>query len=401
MKGSRLELADIFRLYGPAYREQHRLTKEQVGAMFAIENCRTAVLGGHVDKCDHCGHTRISYNSCRNRHCPKCQSLAKAEWLQERLSELLPVEYFHVVFTLPACFNSLALQNKEVVYNLLFHSASQTLLEIAADPKHLGAEIGFLSILHTWGQNLQLHPHLHFIIPGGGLSRDGSRWISCRKGFFLPVKVLSRLFRKLFVKNLSQAYEKRSLNFYGSIEELSCRDAFYKLLSEAGKNKWVVYCKRPVSGPQQVLNYLGQYTHRVAISNSRLLSLEQGQVRFSWRDYRDSNRIKEMSLDASEFIRRFLLHILPTGFQRIRYYGWMSNRKRTDKLAVCRKLLGLLSDQTSQKPQEQSKDNKLEIEVPKEKAIDKCPVCKQGRMIVIEILNPLLLSSSTIGIDSS
>jgi hypothetical protein len=313
----------------------------------------------------------------------------------------LPVEYFHVVFTLPDCFNSLAVQNKEVVYNLLFHSASQTLLEIAADPKHLGAEIGFLSILHTWGQNLQLHPHIHFIIPGGGLPTDGSRWISCRKGFFLPVRVLSRLFRKLFVKNLSQAYEKRSLNFYNSIEELSCRDAFYKLLSEAGKNEWVVYCKRPVSGPEQVLNYLGQYTHRVAISNNRLLRLEQAEVRFRWRDYRDSNRIKEMSLDASEFIRRFLLHILPVGFQRIRYYGWMSNRKRTDKLAVCRKLLGLLSDQASEKSQEQSKDNKLEIEVPKEKAIDICPVCKQGRMIVIELMNPLLLSSSTIGIDSS
>ena len=288
-----------------------------------------------------------------------------------------------------------------MVYNLLLRSASQTLLKIAADPKHLGAEIGFLCLLHTWGQNLQIHPHLHCIIPGGGLSTDSSRWISCRKGFFLPVKVLSRLFRKLFVKNLSQAYEDRALHFYGSIEELSCRDAFYKLLSEEGKREWVVYCKRPMSGPEQVLNYLGQYTHRVAISNNRLISLEQGKVRFSWRDYRDGNRIKEMSLDASEFIRRFLLHILPDGFQRIRYYGWMSNRKRTEKLAICRKLLGLLSDQAPQEPKEQSKDNKLETEGSKEKPIDKCPVCKQGRMIVIETLNPLLLSSRDVGIDSS
>ncbi len=350
--------------------------------MRAIEVCRTAALGGHLDQCEQCGHRRISYNSCRNRHCPKCQALAKVEWLAAREAELLPVHYFHVVFTLPECLAPLALQNKRVVYNLLFRAASQTLLQIAADPKHLGAEIGFLAILHTWGQNLLDHPHLHCVVPGGGLSPDGKRWISCRKKFLLPVRVLSRLFRRLFLQSLKHSFEQGKLEFHGSLRDLAESACFGQLVKAAGQKEWVVYAKAPFGGPRQVLHYLGQYTHRVAISNNRLVNCENGQVSFRWKDYRQGNRVGIMTLEATEFIRRFLLHVLPDGFQRIRYFGWMGNRHRAAKLDLCRELLNCRSDvPQTEKPvpswlilYEKLTGHSLEI----------CPVCQQGRMNRLE-----------------
>lgn len=352
--------------------------------MRALEVCRTAALGGHLDQCDQCGYRRLSYNSCRNRHCPKCQSLAKVQWLEAREAELLPVQYFHVVFTLPECLAPVALQNKRVVYNLLFRAASQTLLQIAADPKHLGAEIGFLAILHTWGQNLLHHPHLHCVVPGGGLSMDGKRWINCRNKFFLPVRVLSRLFRRLFLQFLRQSFEQGKMEFHGSLRDLGESKCFGQLVQTARQKEWVVYAKPPFGGPKQVLHYLGQYTHRVAISNNRLVKCENGQVSFRWKDYRQGNRIGVMTLEATEFIRRFLLHVLPDGFQRIRYFGWLGNRHRAAKLALCRQLLNCRNDEPqSEKPvnswltlYEKLTGQSLEI----------CPVCEQGRMLRVESL---------------
>lgn len=311
------------------------------------------------------------------------------------MSELLPVEYFHVVFTLPESFNSLALHNKRVVYDLLFRAASQTLIRIAADPKHLGVEIGFTAVLHTWGQTLLLHPHLHCIVAGGGL-QDG-RWVSSREGFFLPVKVLSRLFRGLFLNHLKRAYDDAKLDFYGSIEQLAEPAAFSNLLLEAAKTEWVVYAKRPFGGPAQVLEYLGRYTHRVAISNNRLLKSESGQVAFTWKDYRDRDAVKQMTLDAEEFIRRFLLHILPDGFQRIRHFGFLSNRNKKEKLDLCRKSLGVDSQSQSKQPS----DWKSRYEELTGVSLDACPVCGKGRMIAIEIFNPLRFSPIIEGIDSS
>jgi len=379
-----LEVADVFRQYGSAFltfRGNHQ-SHAQRRVMRAIEVCRTAALGGHLDQCEQCGHRRISYNSCRNRHCPKCQALAKVEWLAAREAELLPIHYFHVVFTLPECLAPLALQNKRVVYNLLFRAASQTLLQIAADPKHLGAEIGFLAILHTWGQNLLDHPHLHCVVPGGGLSPDGKRWISCRKKFLLPVRVLSRLFRRLFLQSLKHSFEQGKLEFHGSLRDLAESACFGELVKAAGQKEWVVYAKAPFGGPRQVLHYLGQYTHRVAISNNRLVNCENGQVSFRWKDYRQGNRVGIMTLEATEFIRRFLLHVLPDGFQRIRYFGWMGNRHRAAKLALCRELLNCRSDMPqTEKPvpswlilYEKLTGHSLEI----------CPVCQQGRMNRVE-----------------
>jgi hypothetical protein len=279
-----LEVADILRQIGPAYREQHAaaLSTGQRRVMRDIERCRTAALGGHVDQCDDCGHQRISFNSCRNRHCPKCQSLARAQWLEDRQAELLPAEYFHVVFTVPQEIAAIAYQNKAVVYDILFHATSETLRTIAGDRKHLGAEIGFIAILHTWGQNLMHHPHLHCVVPGGGMSPDGRGWISCRPGFFLPVKVLSRLFRRLFLEQLQQAYDDNKLNFCNGLEALRSRVAFAKYLAPAAHAEWVVYAKKPFGGPEQVLQYLGRYTHRVAISNNRLLEFADGHVTFAW-----------------------------------------------------------------------------------------------------------------------
>ncbi len=333
------ELADIFRQHGPAYRQAHSLPLYQHRLMQAIETCRTEVMGGVVEWCDHCQYTHIRYRSCRNRHCPKCQGAAREKWLQQRTAELLPAEYFHVVFTLPESIAAIAFYNKEVVYDLLFAATAETLLTIAGDPEHLGVEIGFFAVLHSWGQNLHFHPHLHCIVPGGGLSADHDRWIPSRTGFFLPVKVLSRLFRRLFLEALEKAYAAGQLQFFGDLEPLRDPPAFARYLTPLKNTDWVVYAKPPFGGPQQVLQYLGRYTHRVAISNRRLLALEDGQVSFQWKDYRDQQQQKVMTVSAEEFIQRFLQHALPPRFQRIRYYGFLANCHRAAKLELCRRLL--------------------------------------------------------------
>ena len=336
-----LEVADIFRQHGAAYRQAHRLAVGQSRVMRAIEICRTAALGGHVEKCGHCAATRNAYNSCRNRHCPKCQGAERVKWLESRKDELLPVEYFHVVFTVPEQIAQIAFYNKEKVYNILFRAAAETLLTIAGDPKHLGAGIGFFAVLHTWGQNLLHHPHLHCVVPGGGLSLDHERWIACRPGFFLPVRVLSRLFRRLFLQPLDQAFQDGDLQLFGDLAPLRNPSAFAAYLAPLRQAEWVVYSKPPFGGPQQVLEYLGRYTHRVAISNQRLVSLQDGRVTFQWKDYRHQRKQKSktMTVDAAEFIRRFLIHTLPRGFQRIRHFGFLANCHRKDKLALCRSLL--------------------------------------------------------------
>jgi len=318
MDRPRLEVADVLRRYGEAYREQHAasLSTAQRRVMSAIELCRTAALGGHLEQCDQCQHQRIAYDSCRNRHCPKCQSLARAQWIEDRQCELLDTQYFHVVFTLPEEIAAIAYQNKKVVYDILFRATSETLGTIAADPKHLGAEIGFFTVLHTWGQNLMFHPHLHCVVPGGGLSPDGDRWVSCRPGFFLPVHVLSRLFRRLFLELLQQAFNAGQLHFFTSLHQLQVPSAFAAYLAPLRQAEWVVYAKAPFAGPQQVLDYVGRYTHRVAISNHRLLDIENGQVQFRYKDYRQDGLQKTMTLSADEFIRRFLLHfssLMPLG----------------------------------------------------------------------------------------
>ena len=324
MPGPTPELADIFRQYGAAYRQTHALPLHQHRLMQAIENCRTAALGGAVEWCDHCQNTRIVYRSCRNRHCPKCQGLARERWIQQRLAELLPVEYFHVVFTVPEQIAAIAFYNKEVVYQILFRTVAATLLTIARDPQHLGAAIGFFAVLHTWGQNLHLHPHLHCVVPGGGLSPDGE-WKACLPGFFLPVRVLSRLFRRLFLEALEKAYADGELQFFSDLEPLREASAFAQYLAPVRQTEWVVYAKPPFGGPPQVIEYLGRYTHRVAISNQRLLALAEDQVSFRWKDYRHPEQQKVMTVSAEEFIRRFLLHALPPGFQRIRYFGLLAN----------------------------------------------------------------------------
>ena len=380
------EVADVFRRYGNAYRERHdaALPTAQRRVMTAIERCRTAALGGHVDQCDQCGHQRISYNSCRNRHCPKCQSLARVEWLEDRRAEILDTQYFHVVFTVPEEIAAIAYQNKEIVYGILFRTAAETLRTIAADPRHLGAEIGFFAVLHTWGQNLLHHPHLHCVVTGGGLSPDGSRWIACRAGFFLPVKVLSRLFRRLFVEALEKAFDAGMLRFFAALDPLRERDAFRRHLAPVRRAKWVVYAKPPFAGPDQVLDYVGRYTHRVALSNDRLLDIEDGKVRFRWKDYRQGSRRKTMTLDADEFIRRFLLHVLPDRFQRIRYYGLLGNRHRRTKLARCRDLLGMPEPEI--RPGDAVKDYRDRYEELTGTSLWACPVCHHGRMLEIEIL---------------
>jgi hypothetical protein len=302
-------VADIFRQIGPAYRQEHAdsLSRGQRRVMTDTERCRTAALGGHLEQCDACGHQRIAFNSCRDRHCPKCQSLVRAQWLQDRQAELLPVEYFHVVFTVPQQIAAIAYQNKTVVYDILFRATAETLRTIAADPKHLGAEIGFIAVLHTWGQTLMHHPHLHCVVPGGGMSLDGKRWIACRPGFFLPVRVLSALFRRLFLTQLRQAFNDNELHFFNALAALQAPHAFAEYLAPMADADWVVYAKKPFGGPEQVLEYLGRYTHRVAISNNRLVEFTDGQVAFQWKDYRQESQPKVMRLDASEFTRRFLL----------------------------------------------------------------------------------------------
>ncbi len=386
MRPAGLEVADIFRQCGPAFRMQNTasLSRGQRRVMSAIEQCRTAALGGHVEQCDACGHQRIAYNSCRNRHCPKCQSMARDQWLSERQAELLPVEYFHVVFTVPQEVAAIAYQNKEVVYNILFQATAQTLRTIGADPKHLGAEIGFIAILHTWGQNLLHHPHLHCVVPGGGISADDQRWISCRPGFFLPVRVLSRLFRCLFLELLQQAFDGGELHFFNSIEGLKDRLAFAKYIAPATQTEWVVYAKAPFGGPKQVLEYLGRYTHRVAISNNRLLELNDGAVTFAWKDYRHESKNKTMRLDAHEFIRRFLLHVLPSGFQRIRSYGFLANRYRQVKIELCRKLLGAPVPVVAVDVSDQSIDYRDRYQRLTGLSLRDCPHCGKGQMVRIE-----------------
>jgi hypothetical protein len=342
-----LEVADIFRHHGPAWRSAHagHVSLGQLKVMSAIEDCRTAALGGHVARCenDKCGHTQIAYNSCRNRHCPKCQGAAAKEWLAEREKELLPVPYFHVVFSLPAKIADIGYQNKAVVYDLLFKASSETMLTIAADPKRLGARIGILSVLHTWGSALNHHPHVHMIVPGGGFSLDGKRWISCRPRYLLPVEVLSCLFRRLLLEKLVAAHAAGELLFFGKHTKLSDAKAFAAYLKPLRNSDWVVYCKEPFGGPEEVLRYLARYTHRVAISNRRLVSLDKKGVTFKWKDYRleGPKRYKQMTLDTNEFIRRFLMHVLPQGFHRIRYYGFLTCQTRAKNIARIRELLAL------------------------------------------------------------
>jgi Putative transposase/Transposase zinc-binding domain len=338
-----LEVADVFRRFGAAWRaaQDGHLDRGRRRVMAAIEACRTARLGGHSESCGACGLVRIAYNSCRNRHCPKCQGLTRAQWLEDRQAELLPVPYFHVVFTVPAEITAIAFHNKAVVYDILFKATNETLRTIAADPKHLGAELGFVAVLHSWGQALQHHPHLHCVVPAGGLSSDGSRWVACRPGFFLPVKVLSRLFRRIFLEQLTAAFDAGKLAFFSDLGTLADPSAFARHLAPLRKVKWVVYAKRPFGGPEQVLAYLGRYTHRVAIANSRLIGIEDGGVSFRWKDYRHHDKPKVMTLEPGEFIRRLLLHVLPDGFHRIRHYGFLANGRRAAKLENCRRLLAV------------------------------------------------------------
>jgi Putative transposase/Transposase zinc-binding domain len=401
MDRPKLEVADVFHRYGEAYRERHgaSMSTAQRRVMTAIELCRTAALGGHLERCDECGHERNCFNSCRDRHCPKCQSLARSRWIEDRQSELLEVPYFHVVFTVPKEIAAITYQNKKVVYGILFRVTAETLTTIAADPKHLGAQIGFFAVLHTWGQNLLFHPHLHCVVPGGGPSPDGQRWISCRPNFFLPVRVLSRLFRRLFLEALQKAFDAGKLQFFGALEPLRECLAFVRHLARAKTSEWVVYAKRPFTGPQQVLDYVGRYTHRVAISNNRLLDIENDQVRFQWKDYRTGGQVKAMTLSADEFIRRFLLHVLPGGFQRIRYYGFLGNRYRQEKLDQCRRLLGMQMPGPPAIPIREQ-DYRDRYEDLTGCSLRQCPQCQRGRMVLVAIL-PRFSSCSPVIIDSS
>ena len=370
-----LEVADIFRSAGPAYRAIHagHLSLHQLKVMSAIEHCRTAALGGHVEACQDCGHWRIAYNSCRNRHCPKCQGAAARAWLAEREADLLPVGYFHVVFTLPAEVADIAFHNKALVYDLLFRAASETMLTIAADPKHLGARIGITAVLHTWGSAMTHHPHVHMIVPGGGIALDGTRWVSSRPAFLLPVRVLGKLFRRLFLTRLNELHSKGRLAFFGHLAEFADRRAFLRHLAPVTKKRWVVYAKAPFAGPEAVLAYLSRYTHRVAISNSRLLAFDEAGVTFRYKDYRRSgpDRQQVMTLAADEFIRRFLLHVLPRGFHRIRHYGLLASVTHKANVALARELLGVAITPEPIEPEET-----IDTRPP-------CPCCG-GHMIVIE-----------------
>lgn len=374
-----LEVADIFREHGAAWRAANagHASLGQLKAMSAIETCRTAALGGHVEQCEDCRHTRIAYNSCRNRHCPKCQANTARNWLEAREAELLPVPYYHVVFTLPGEVADIAYHNKSVVYDLLFKASAETVLTIAADPKHLGARPGITSVLHTWGSAMTHHPHIHMIVPGGGISLDGKHWISCRPGFFLPVRVLSRLFRRLFLAKLLAAHQAGQLNFFNRHAGLSDPQAFAHWLKPHYNTEWVVYAKRPFAGPEAVLQYLSRYTHRVAIANSRLIAADSNGVTFKYKDYRikGRRRYKTMTLKPHEFIRRFLIHVLPTGFHRIRHYGLIANGNRTANIAQVRKLLDV------PEPQDDTEADTLSDEP--HGYVKPCPCCG-GAMIVIE-----------------
>jgi len=376
-----LEVADIFRAHGATYRRDHagHLNLPQLKVMSAIESCRTAALGGHVAACTRCDHQHVAYNSCRNRHCPKCQGAAAQDWMEARMEDLLPVEYFHVVFTLPAQIADIAYQNKAAVYGLLFKASSETLRIIATDPKHLGAKIGMTSVLHTWGSAMTHHPHVHVIVPGGGLSPHGKRWIACRAGFFLPVKVLSRLFRRLFLEGLARLHKAGKLRFFGDLVKLADPEVFAAHLVPLRKTNWVVYAKPPFGGPEAVLAYLSRYTHRIAISNHRLINADGDTVAFRWKDYRikRGDKMKIMRLPTSEFIRRFLIHVLPSGFHRIRHTGFLANGIRRDRIARIRHLL----DAGSKPDQVPDEATTTEREDPP--ALQHCPKCG-GVMVIIE-----------------
>jgi len=384
-----VEVADIFRAHGAAYRRTHALARAPRRAMQAIETCRTAALGGHRETCDTCGAERIAYNSCRNRHCPKCQTLAKERWLAARRAELLPVEYFHVVFTLPHALNALAQGNPRVIYTLLFRAVAATLTTFGRDPRHLGGDLGGTAILHTWGQNLSQHLHLHCVVAGGALTQDGARWIAAPPGFLFPVRALARVFRGKYLQALHRAFTTGQLLFAGSLASLADPEAFATWLRGLRQHDWVVYAKRPFAGPTQILEYLGRYTHRVAISNERLVSHTDGVVRFRWKDYADGDRVKIMTLAAEEFIRRFLLHVVPGGFVRIRHFGFLANRTRRAKLARCRALLhqppSPATAAIESAPALMLRLTGIDIE--------RCPLCHQGRLHVTAILAPTPLAT--------
>jgi len=383
MTRPQLEVADVFRNLDPAFVSTLPTAHRRV--MQDIVTCRTAALGGHLERCDQCGYSQIAYDSCRNRHCPKCQAAARAEWMEARAEELLPVEYFHVVFTLPEQLAPLALQNKRVIYNLLFKATSETLLEIAADQRHLGAKIGFFAVLHSWGQTMQHHPHLHCVIPGGGLSADNSRWIACRPGFFLPVKVLSRLFRGKFIAFLREARKQDRLIYAGELALLDDEKGFNCWLGELSRLEWIVYAKPPFGGPEQVLKYLARYTHRVAISNHRLLELKDDIVTFRYKDYAAGQVTKTMTLGVEEFTRRFLLHVLPRGLVRIRYYGFLANCCRAEKLKLCRRLLSPEKTASGSAGTVQPIDAESAVET----ARITCPSCRRGQMVIVEKIEAL------------
>ena len=386
-----LEVADVFRDYGLEFMQKRgsSLSVNQRRAFDAIAACRTKVLGGHLEQCNQCGHERNAYNSCGNRNCPKCRARARAEWTEARTAELLPIPFFHVVFTLPKEFGPIALQNQRVVYNILFRAAAQTLKELAADPKHMGAEIGILAVLHTWGGKLDYHVHLHCIVTGGGLSPDGTRWVRCkrskknRKDFFIHGNVLSRKFRGKFIDQLKRAFRDGDLGFHGDIASLANAVAFENRVTKAVRNDWVVDVSSPIGSPIRVLKYLARYTNRVAISNDRLIAVRNGRVHFGWKDYRDGGQQKVTSLEPTEFIRRFLLHVVPSGFMKIRYYGFMANRYRREKLALSRKLLGVsieqFEDDETEGGERESSDGQCE---------SRCPACRRGIMVAVRLIPP-------------
>jgi hypothetical protein len=389
-----LEVADILRASGSSFRERYgsHLALQHRKVIDAIVRCRTAALGGHRDQCPRCGHQAISYNSCRNRHCPKCQGNARAKWLAARSAELLPVPYFHVVFTLPHELSSLVLQNKRLLYDLLFRTSAATLLEVARTPKHLGADIGLLSVLHTWGQNLQHHPHVHCVVPGGGLALDGSRWVAASPRFFLPIRILSRVFRGKFIAGLKQLLSQNKLEFHGSLHELSHPERFQQFLRQLYTNEWVVYAKPPFGGAEHVLHYLARYTHRVAISNHRLVAFNDGRVCFRWKDYAHGGKQKVMTVSTDEFLRRFLIHVLPRNLVRIRHFGLFANRRRAASLLRCRVLLNTIVP-----PQQSPRGSQ-----------HRCPLCSEPMLIIERMTNFQLLvrcfSVSTTnpqGLDSS
>jgi len=378
----------MFRQYGVAYRSAHALPLNHLRVMRAVEVCRTAVLGGHKDSCDRCGHIEISYNSCRNRHCPKCQTLQKEKWIEARSEDLLPIQYFHVVFTIPSELNPVVVMNQKVMYDLMFRSVSETLTELSDNPKHLGARIGFMGVLHTWGQNLMDHPHIHCVVTGGGLSLDGDRWVSCRKRFFIPVRVMSALFRGKFLSYLKSTFESGDLIFPGGIVHLRESHVFERFRKQLYHKKWIVYCKPPFDGAKGVLQYLGRYTHRIAISNNRILTADNGTVTFRWRDYADGNKQKTMTLKVDEFIRRYLLHVLPDRYVRIRHFGLLANRSRKDNMTLCRELLGT-SAVIVMEPHKEKKETWQE-QLLRICGIDVtvCPVCQKGRMSRVDVLQP-------------